>query len=241
MTPPKDNAAGSVRLKVAYKTPESLLGEYTRSVGLGGVALETARAVPLGTRFVFELHASGVEQAVEVVGEVVQVTPRQNGRFLLNVRYDAGSDEAGLKAVLQRIFDTHAYEKMRKHPRIPLHFRATEAAPNSPAFLVRDLSRGGVGIEVEAPALPAGVRVGQPFLLEVNLSLGTLQLFGEVVWTTSAGTPPGVSPGFGVQFGRLRPETVERLEKLLSLATLPPAPWRARVSFGMDAVGRMPG
>lgn len=233
--------APSVRLRVSYRTPAGLLGEFTRSVGQGDVALEARRAVPVGTRFVFEMSAEGVEAPVEVLGEVVQVTPRPGGRYLLRVRYEAPAERAGLTAVLQHVFQAHAYEKARRHPRVPLHVRATEELPFSPAYLVRDVSRGGVGLEVEAPTLPPRIRVGQPFLLELSLSLGSLSLHGEVVWTHSPGPEALAAPGFGVHFGTLRPDTVERLEKLVSLEQLPPAPWRARVSFGMDAVGRMPG
>ena len=240
-------ARPSVRLRVAYKSPEALVGEFTRSVGQGCVALETQRDVEVGTRFVFELLASGLEAPVEVLGEVIQVTRQPNGRRLLTVRYDAGGDRAGLDAVLQRIFESYEQEQLRRFPRIPLHVRATEDAPFSPAYLVRDISRGGLGLEVEAPTLPRTVRVGTPFLLEMGLSSGPLPLHGEVVWTTSSvirdpagSTPSLLTPGFGVQFGKLRLDIAERLEQLLSLSALPPAPWRARVSFGMDAVGRMP-
>jgi hypothetical protein len=232
----------SVRLRVAYKSPQALLGEFTRSVGQGCVALETERDVAVGTRFIFELLASGLDAPVEVLGEVVSVTPQPSGRRLLTVRYDAGGDRAGLDAVLQRIFDGQEHEPARRFPRIPLHLRATEDAPFSPSFLVKDISRGGLGLEVEAPALPRGVRVGTPFLLEMSLALGQLPLHGEVVWTTSPAPEKGVAmaPAFGVQFGKLRLDIAERLEQLLALSALPPAPWRARVSFGMDAVSRMP-
>jgi hypothetical protein len=165
----------SVRLRVAYKSPQSLLGEFTRSVGQGCVALETERDVAVGTRFIFELHASGLDAPVEVLGEVVSVATQPSGRRLLTVRYDAGGDRAGLDAVLQRIFDGQEHEPARRFPRIPLHLRATEDAPFSPAFLVKDISRGGLGLEVEAPALPRSVRVGTPFLLEMTLSLGLLR------------------------------------------------------------------
>lgn len=57
-----------VRLKVAYKTPESLLGELTKSVGRGGVRIETKKSLPVGTKFVFELRSPGVRDAVEVSG-----------------------------------------------------------------------------------------------------------------------------------------------------------------------------
>lgn len=234
-----NRAHGEVRLKVAYKKPEALLSEYTRSIGRGGVTLQTQKSLPVGTRFVFEMHNPGVTTPVEVVGEVVRVTPQPSGRFMITVKYDPGQDRGGLDAVLQRIFDLQEFEKLRRYPRIPLHLPAMEEeTPFAPPFFVRDLSRGGVGLEVEAPALPTSVKVGMPFLLEMDLTLGTLMLHGEVAWTSAGG--PEVLPTFGVTFGTLRPDTAERLEKLLSLESMPPPPWRARVCFGMDAVMRMP-
>jgi hypothetical protein len=148
-------------------------------------------------------------------------------------------DRGGLDAVLQRIFDLQAFEKLRRYPRIPLRLPATEEeTPFAPPFFVRDLSRGGVGLEVEAPTLPQSVKVGMPFLLEVDLTLGLLMLHGEVAWTSAGGSE--VMPTFGVNFGTLRPDTVERLDALLTLESLPPPPWRARIYLGLDAVMRMP-
>lgn len=239
-----ERGSDSVRLKVAYKTPEALLGEFTRSVGQGGVTLETPRSVPPGTRFVFEMHAQGVDTPLEVVGEVVQVVPRTAERYLLTVRYATGGERDALDAVLQRIFAAHEHEKLRRYPRIPLNLRAVEETPFSPSFYVRDISRGGVGLEVDAPALPHMVQVGTPFLLELELPPGSapLMLHGEVAWTSSSyrSRASEVTPGFGATFGELRPDTVARLESLLALETLPPAPWVARVSFGRDAAARMP-
>jgi Tfp pilus assembly protein PilZ len=234
----KDEAQ-RVRLKVAYKKPEALLSEYTRSVGQGGVTLQTQKSLPLGTRFVFEMHNLGVATPVEVLGEVVRVTPLPNGRFAITVKYNPGMDRGGLDAVLQRIFDLQAFEKLRRYPRIPLRVLALEEeTPSAPPFFVRNLSRGGAGLEVEAPALPQSVKVGRPFMLEMDLPLGLLMLHGEVAWTSAGG--PELLPTFGVNFGTLRPDTLERLDALLALESLPPPPWRARLYFGMDAVMRMP-
>lgn len=231
-----------IRLKVTYKTPQALLTEFTRSVGTGSVTIESRKEAPVGTRFVFELRAQGVEMPLEVHGEVVQVAPGQHGRCLLTVRYDPGTDRKGLDELLKRIFETHRFEKVRRHVRIPIQLRATEDAPDSPSYKVRDISLGGVGMEIEAPHVPPHVAVGTPFLLEVTLSLGKLALHGEVVWVV---TPPPdraavLNPTFGVKFGKLRADTLEHLQRILELKGLPPPPWRARVSFGMDAVGRMP-
>jgi Tfp pilus assembly protein PilZ len=236
---PTKPSIGEVRLKVAYKKPEALLSEYTRSIGRGGVTLQVQRSLPVGTRFVFEMHNPGVTTPVEVVGEVVQVTPQEGGRHQITVKYDPGQDRGGLDAVLQRIFELQEFEKLRRYVRIPLHLPAMEEdTPFAPPFFVKDLSRGGVGVEVEAPALPSAVKVGMPFLLEMELPLGLLMLQGEVAWTSAGG--PEVLPTFGVTFGTLREDTVDRLEKLLALESMPPPPWRARICFGMEAVMRMP-
>ncbi len=236
-----NRALGEVRLKVAYKKPEALLSEYTRSIGRGGVTLQTQKSLPVGTRFVFELHNPGVATPVEVVGEVVNITPRPGGRYHLTVKYATDVDRVALDAVLQRIF-AQEQEKMRKYPRIPLNVRAIESTPFSPVFYVRDMSRGGVGMEVDAPSLPAMVKVGTPFLLEMELAPGPLLLPGEVVWTSTAFRAHSpVTPVFGVSFREpLQKDTAERLEQLLALDALPPGPWWARVSFGQEALSRMP-
>ena len=46
-----------VRLRVTYKSAESLLSEFTRSVGKGAVTIESRKPLNIGTRFVFELLA----------------------------------------------------------------------------------------------------------------------------------------------------------------------------------------
>jgi hypothetical protein len=231
-----------VRLKVTYKTPETLLGEFTRSVGKGGVAIESRRKLDLGQRFVFELWAKGLKTPVEVLGEVVQCNPLTKGKYLLNIRYDSATDRKGLDEMLQRINDSHQYEKVRKHPRVPLMLRATQEAPYSPSYAIRDISLGGLGIEIESDKVPPAVKVGTPFLCDIWLSIGTLSLYGEIVWV--AIPPPDrakwLSPAFGVRFGKLRPESKENLARILNLRGLPPPPWKARVAFGMDAVSRMP-
>jgi hypothetical protein len=231
-----------VTLKVTYKSPQALLGEFTRSVGKGGVAIESRKNLELGTRFVFQLGAKGMKKPVEVLGEVVACSPAGKGKFLLSIRYDPTTDRQGLDEVLQKIKESHQFEKARKHPRVPIMVRATQDAPYSPSFAIRDLSLGGMGVEIEAEKLPPTLRTGTPFLCEISLSIGTLLLYGEIVWTFS---PPAerskwVNPSFGVKFGKLRADTVQRLERILELHGLPPPPWKARVSFGLDAVSKMP-
>ncbi|MBS1148648.1 MAG: type pilus assembly PilZ [Myxococcaceae bacterium] len=231
-----------VRLKVTYKTPVALISEYTRSVGKGGVSIASRKVAPVGTRFIFELEAKGVPELVEVHGEVVAVAPQPGGMFLLQIRYQQSESREGLDALLRRIFEAQKYEKVRKHARIPLQVRATEDKASSVEYLLRDISFGGLGLEIEALEVPRWVKIQEPVFLELTLSLGVLALHGEIVWVMR---PPKerttlMNPGFGVSFGKLRPDTTARLQQILTFRGLPPPPWKATISFGMNAVSRMP-
>jgi len=230
----------AVRLSVTYKSPSALLSEFTRSVGKGGVSIASRKAVPVGTRFVFELKAKGVPDVVEVNGEVVQVKNPEAGLHLLTIKYEQPDKRDGLDSLIHRIFEAHKYEKVRKHARIPIQLRAVDVAGGH--YLVRDISQGGLGVEVLGLQLPRYVKVGEPFLLELTLTLGELGLYGQVVWVYQGARKQDkvVSPGFGVTFGKLRAETMLRLDKILSLQSLPPPPWKADLAFGRDAVSRMP-
>jgi hypothetical protein len=223
-----------VRLKVSYKSPEALLGELTRSVGRGGVRIESQRAVPVGTRFVFELKSVGLKRAVEVNGLVMSVSESSPGRWVLHIRYEPPRDREGLDAVLGRIFETAQADVKRRHARLPLQVRAVEDRPSSPVFRLRDISVGGVGIDVEADKLPAHIVVGAPFTLQMRLSTGTLQLLGEVAWAVTW-HEEGFMPRVGAVF--FEPDAAMRalLDDLLNLTAMPAPPWIARLAFGDTA------
>lgn len=221
-----------VRLKVAYKTPESLLGELTKSVGRGGVRIETKKAVAVGTKFVFELRSPGVPEAVEVAGTVMTVSETSPGLFVLHIRYEPPRNRAGLDGVIKRIFETSQYDKKRKAPRIPLHVRATENRPEAPTYRLRDISAGGVGIDVEADTLPRHIKVGVSFLIQMKLTTGMLSVPGQVVWAVTTRSSDTLPPRVGVSFGKLAPQVSQLLDDLLTLKALPTPPWIARVSFG---------
>lgn len=222
-----------VRLKVAYKTPESLLGELTKSVGRGGVRIETGRSLPVGTRFEFELRSPGVPDPVEVAGTVMTSTETAPGRYVLHIRYEAPQTRRGLDAVIKRILETAHYDKKRKSPRIPLHVRATETRPDAPTYRLRDISAGGVGVDVEGDRLPPFVQVGAPFLAQLKLTTGLLSLPGEVVWADATRFADTIPPRLGVSFGHLEEHTRRRLDDLLTLKALPTPPWIAKLSFGV--------
>lgn len=216
-----------VRLKVAYKTPEALLGELTRSVGRGGVRITAPRAPPVGTRFTFELRCRGVADPVEVGGTVLTTSEAAPGRFLVHIRYEAPRARRGIEAMLGRIAQTAGVDRHRHTLRLPLQVRATEPSPDSPGWRLRDLSVGGVGVDAEAGGLPAHVTVGTPFSLQLKLATGALALTGAVRW---------VSPrSLGVAFAPREGPALGLLEDLLALRALPAPPWIARIAFGARA------
>jgi PilZ domain len=223
-----------VRLKVSYKSPEALLGELTRSVGRGGVRIESKRAVPVGTQFIFELKSIGLRRPVEVHGTVMSISEASPGRWVLHIRYEPPRDREGLDAVLSRIFETAQADVKRRHARLPLQVRAVEDKPSSPVFRLRDISLGGVGIDVEADTLPEHILVGAPFLLQMKLTSGTLQLHGEVAWAVTW-HEEGFTPRVGVVFAEADGATRVLLDDLLSLTAMPSPPWIARIAFGPQA------
>ena len=80
-----DDASQVVRLKVTYKSPETLLGEFTRSVGKGAVVLESRKPLPPGTRFVFEAeNLPALQGALDLAGAGVETGGAvHNRRFVL--------------------------------------------------------------------------------------------------------------------------------------------------------------
>lgn len=221
-----------VRLKVAYKTPEALLGELTRSVGRGGVRIESVRSLPVGTRLEFELRSPGVSDPVEVTGTVVTTSQGVPGRWVMHIRYEGPRSRTGIEAVLRRLFETAHYDKRRKSPRTPLRVRATQPRTDAPTFRLRDLGTGGVGVDVEGDRLPPFVQVGTPFHLEVRLTTGALALEGTVIWADKTRFADAIPPRFGVAFGALDTRARHMLEDLLVLKSLPAPPWISKIAFG---------
>lgn len=221
-----------VRLKVAYKTPESLLGELTKSVGRGGVRVETRKPLPIGTQFVFELRSPGVKEIVEVHGTVLTVSEVQSGKWALHIRYEPPQNRAGIDAVLSRIFEIARYDKHRKAPRIPLAVRATEDRQGAPTYRLRDISAGGVGVDIEADALPEHVTVGAPFSLSMKLTTGVLNVPGQVVWAVTTRASDTLPPRVGIAFSPLTATMKQLVDDVLTLKALPAPPWIAKVSFG---------
>jgi hypothetical protein len=139
--------------------------------------------------------------------------------------------------MLRSIVGAGQADAKRKHPRIPLHVRAVEDHQDSAVFRLRDISRGGVGIDVDGEAMPTHVRPGVPFLMQMKLSTAPLVVTGQVVWTQTQRVE-GAPLRLGVAFTPLAPEHAGHLEDLLQLRALPSPPWIARLVFGAEALAK---
>jgi hypothetical protein len=235
----------TVRLRINYATATNALREITRNLHRGTVILSATRDVALGTTFVFELNSEGAPAPVEVRAEIVGVRKAPSGGgYLVTLKYDHGDQKEGYYALLKHVFENQRADPVRKQPRLPLHVVAQSTGKTPVRYLLRDLSAGGIGVEVESAQLPSEVKVGLPFLLEIDLPPpnGIRAVHGEVSWVAlpAPGKDQPVHPSFGVSFGKLRDSAKDTIKRLLLQRDLPPPPWKAQVSFGNDAISRMP-
>src|SRR5262249_8763397 len=117
--PAAPHSVQPVRLRISYRSPESLLQAFTTSVGKGGVPRPSRRRRGGGRSFLSGLPAESVTPPVEVLGEVVDVRRSASGEYFLNIKYVPGRSRKGLAAALLKLFEAHRHEKSRRYPRVP--------------------------------------------------------------------------------------------------------------------------
>lgn len=176
-------ATDPIRFRVCYRSPESLVTEYTKCVSKGGCELVAKRAVARGTRFVFEMTTSGQTEPLQIEGEVVRVRPiKSTSNFEVGVQYrSTGPQREVVDALLSRIGVDPNYELVRRHPRIPVNLVARdEHRPVS--YLIRDLSRSGM--RIEGRSFADDIRVGTPVALATWLAgqSAPIAVRGQVAW-----------------------------------------------------------
>src|SRR5215831_16434807 len=111
-------------------------------------------------------------------------------------------------------------EPTPKDPRGPTNLRIKFRSANLDQFIARyaaDVSRGGIFIRTREP-LAVGTRLKLEFTLQDAAPL--LAGEGTVVWIREHDPArENVTPGMGVRFDRLTPETQPTLEKILAEKT----------------------
>lgn len=151
-----------VRLRVTFQSARALVSEYTTSVSKGGCTLWSKSPAEPGLTFVFELALeSDPRRTLEVEGKVVHCHPRPGGSWDVGIEYRPANEarRAATIEFLDRVFKEEL--KNRAHARVPVNLVAEDADDSAIHYLVRDLSRGGLGLKVPAERdLPQGVVVG---------------------------------------------------------------------------------
>lgn len=184
-TGPTNNGDDStpIRFRVSYRSAEALVTEYTTCMSKGGCALVAKRRVAKGTKFVFEMHAPGQPDPLEVEGEVVHIRAiRATPNFEVGVEYKTtGPQRDVVDSLLSKIGVDPNYELVRGYPRIPVNLVARDR--DVPAtYLIRDLSRSGM--RLEGRTFADDLRLGTPVELEVWLEAESppVSVRGQVAW-----------------------------------------------------------
>jgi type IV pilus assembly protein PilZ len=69
----REHGRAPIELRVEYRKRNGFFADYTRNISKGGTFIKTDRAVPLGTRFLFQLVVPGRPHPFERAGQVVHV------------------------------------------------------------------------------------------------------------------------------------------------------------------------
>jgi type IV pilus assembly protein PilZ len=64
-----------IRLRVDYERMNTFFADYTKNISKGGTFIKTARPLPIGTRFVFQLSVPALSEPVSLSGEVAWTLP----------------------------------------------------------------------------------------------------------------------------------------------------------------------
>lgn len=198
----KTSPMPTIRLRVGYRSVESLVKEYTASLGRGGCLLLSRRPVATGARFLIEMTCDRVAAPVHIEGEVVRMRPvsAAGEAYELAVQYRASPDaRAALDELLAAIEIDPDYAIVRQAPRIPVAISATDSG-GRPEFVVRDLSWGGARIECRSSAIDAAI--GDRVELGIHFAEGPEVWVGSRVrWTGYPDRTAGLQ--FGLQLEQL--------------------------------------
>ncbi len=91
-----------LKVQVKYKTPNAFLADYALNISKGGIFIETANPLPLGSSVDFQILFPDTSKPVKGTGEVVRVSMGQGESSGMGIRFKDLSPE-GL-AIVEKIF-----------------------------------------------------------------------------------------------------------------------------------------
>jgi len=108
-----DDRRGSARipiaLRVEYKRVNSFFADYTRNISKGGTFIATARPLPIGTEFVFELSVPDLPEPLRLKGIVEwRVEAPESGDdkpagMGIRFRYETADEREKVHAVVEAL------------------------------------------------------------------------------------------------------------------------------------------
>lgn len=105
----RDNARIPIALRVEYKRVNSFFADYTRNISKGGTFIATARPLPIGTEFVFELAVPDLPEPLRLKGVVewrVESTDsgdEQPAGMGIRFRYETADEREKVHAVVEAL------------------------------------------------------------------------------------------------------------------------------------------
>jgi c-di-GMP-binding flagellar brake protein YcgR len=208
-----------IRLRVTFKSVHALVSEYTTSVSKGGCTIRAPVAVPPDTVFMMELSLEGQpRRSLEIEGRVVHATPRKDKGFDIGISYVSASPPR--RVATTRFLDQVFAEQLanRKHSRVPVNLIAEDSSSSAVHFLVRDLSRGGMGLKLPAEkSLSTDIEEGQAVEITVWHDGDEPFVFDSTIVRLDRGAPPKKPASIGLRFVKLSEANQRLVDALLYL------------------------
>ena len=102
----REHARAPIELKVDYKKLNSFFADYTKNISKGGTFIKTKRALPLGTRFVFQLGVPGRSQPFVLNGDVVRAeTEGPEPGMAIRFVWTDGTTRAEFERVVEQLME----------------------------------------------------------------------------------------------------------------------------------------
>ncbi|MBL8682920.1 MAG: TIGR02266 family protein [Myxococcales bacterium] len=105
----RDGGRIPIALRVEYKRVNSFFADYTRNISKGGTFIATAKPLPVGTSFVFELSVPDLGEPLRLKGivawrvEGTDATDEQPAGMGIQFRYDDDEDRARVHRVVEAL------------------------------------------------------------------------------------------------------------------------------------------
>jgi type IV pilus assembly protein PilZ len=105
----RGNGRIPIALRVEYKRVNSFFADYTRNISKGGTFIATARPLPIGTEFIFELSVPDLTEPLRLKGvvewrvEAAESNDSKPAGMGIRFRYNDDSERAQVHAVVESL------------------------------------------------------------------------------------------------------------------------------------------